>query len=135
MRKKKVILVIVLVFLGAGLAVFLLMRDSGPPVVVSGNLSAEDIAQIKSAVRRELWREALPNFSWAAIKSLPRSSRRVTKVRIVRISDFSFLNGTQLARVEITEPHEPGHIQMPDFIDVTNGPSGWAFHQKYIPYD
>ena len=126
MRKKKVIVIIALVLLGAGLTVFLFTRDSGLPVVVEGNLSAKDVAQIKSVVRRELWRESLPNFSQATIKALPQSIRRVRKVQVVRISCFSWINGTQLARVAMTESHEPGWSQLP------YGPGGWAFYQKYI---
>jgi hypothetical protein len=132
-RKRKVVVIIVLALLGVGLAVFLVTRDSGPPVVVHGNVSAKDVAQIKSAVRRELWRDAFPNFSWATIKALPRSMRRVQKVRIVRISGLTLFNGTHLANVRIEEPHEEGRFQPPYDYDFTNGPNGWTFSHKFVP--
>jgi hypothetical protein len=74
-RKRKIIIAIVLLLLGAGLVVFLLMRDSGPPVVVKGNFSAKDVADIKRAVRKQLWREAFPNFSKQSIAGFPQGRR------------------------------------------------------------
>ena len=67
MRRKKVIAIFALALLGAGFAYFLLTHDSSRPVVVKGNFSAKDVAEIESAVRREKWRETFPNFSWATI--------------------------------------------------------------------
>ena len=133
MRKKKVSVIVALMLFGAGLAVFLLTQDSGSPVVVHGNFSAKDVAQIKSAVKRELWREALPNFSWATINALPRSVRRVTKVRIVFISGFNLWNGTPVANVQIVEAHEPDRFQPRYDYDFTNGPKGWTFSHKFVP--
>jgi hypothetical protein len=57
MRRKRVFVIVLVMLFGAGLAMFLLTRDSGPPVVVQGNFSAKDVAEIKSVVKRELWHE------------------------------------------------------------------------------
>jgi hypothetical protein len=131
-RRKEVIVIVVLALFGAGLAVFLLTRDTGPPVVVKGNFSAKDVAQIKSAVRRELWREAFPNFSWATIKASPRSVRRVTKLRIFRITGFTSFNGAPTARVQISEPDPWGAPRLAYDCDFTNGPNGWVFRYKFV---
>jgi hypothetical protein len=134
MRKRKIIVTVAtLVLLGAGLAVFLLTRDSGPPVVVHGNFSAKDVAQIKSAVRRELWRVALPDFSWATIKASPQSVRWALKVRVRSISGPFAVNGTREAQVGLKGPEKPGGFILisPHGFIVTNGPNGWAVSSKF----
>jgi hypothetical protein len=133
-RKRKVIAMVGLVLLAAGAAVFLFTRDSGPPVVVHGDLSEKDVAQIKSAVKRELWKEAVPNFSWATLKALPRSVRWALKVRLRSISGPSTVNGTTEARVGLEGPNKPGGLILisPHGFIVTNGPNGWAVSRKFV---
>jgi hypothetical protein len=130
-HKRKVVIIIALVLLGAGIAVFLLTRDSGLPVVVQGNLSAKDVAQIERAVRHELWREAFPNCSWATFKALPHEVKRVLKTRVTEVSRAGPLpDGTARALARISEPFDattsngmnsiaPGYL-------LTNGLTGWS---------
>jgi hypothetical protein len=129
------IVIVGLVLLGAGIALFLLTRDSGPPVEVYGNFSARDVAQIKSAVRRELWREAFPNFSWATIKALPHEVKRVPKTHITTVSRYGPLpDGAPTALIRISMPFDattsnalnsiaPGYF-------LTNGPAGWSVERR-----
>ena len=127
MRRRKIIVISAVALLGAALVMFLLMRDTGPPVKVNGNFSAKDVAEIKSAVKRELWKEAFPNFSWNTIKALPRSIKRVVKVRVIRIENGWSVTGRPVARATIADPYYP---RDPDYswleYPVTNGPAGWT---------
>jgi hypothetical protein len=43
----------------------------GPQIRVDGNLSREDVDEVKRVVRREAWRRAFPDFSWSTIKEVP----------------------------------------------------------------
>ena len=126
-RRKKVVIVVLLILLVAGVAAFLLVHDSGPRVVVHGNFSAKDVTQIKSAVRRELWRESFPRFSADTIEELPRRVKTALKVHVIEISTAreGFAkriprnkNGDAWAR--LSGPLE-GRVYL-----VTNGPSGWS---------
>jgi hypothetical protein len=69
---EKLIAASVLVLLVAG-SIELWPRSESSVV---GTLSARDVAAISRIVRAEMWREVLPNLSWAAIKDLPSSIRR-----------------------------------------------------------
>lgn len=133
MRKRKIIAISAVALLGAGLVGFLLTRDAGPPVVVYGNLSAKDVAEIKSAVRRELWREAFPNFSWATVKELPRSVRRALKAHVIRITAWP-QNATPGASVRIADPYGPERLGFgrSRVLGVTNGPNGWGYSGPII---
>jgi hypothetical protein len=130
MRKRKVIAIIVVVVLAATLGVFLLTQDSGPPVVVRGNFSTMDIAEIKRAVRRQLWHEVLPNLSKQSIKAFPRMAKRAFAVRLVGVESWGTmtLNGSDkvilLARAKLS-----GNSGQKFYL-LTNGPIGWS---NYVP--
>jgi hypothetical protein len=134
MRKRKVIAIIVIGLLVAGIGVFLLTRDTGPPVVVYGNFTTKDVAQIKSAVRREVWREAFPDFSWKTIKASPRSVRWALRRHLKSISGPLTVNGTTGAQVRLRGPEEPGASELgsPHGFIVTNGPNGWVFSRRFV---
>ena len=126
MRKRKIIVIVVLLMLlVAGLAVFLLTRDSGPPVRVFGNLSAKDVEQIKRAVKRELWKEAFPNFSGATFRTLPRSIGRALRARVVDVEG----GRTNEAFVTMADPYNPEQYGVGKWHElfITNGPDGWAY--------
>ena len=85
MRKRKLIVITVLALTAAMLGVFLLTRDYGPAVVVQGNFSAKDVAEIKSAVRQQLWHEALPDFSMQTIRAFPQMAKRALTTHLISI--------------------------------------------------
>jgi hypothetical protein len=132
MRKKKVIVIVVLALLGAGMAVFLLTRDSGPPVVVKGNFSVKDVAQIKSAVRKELWKKAFPNFSIKTFKALPHEVKHLLKTRVTQVSGYVPLhNGTAQALARTSETFDASTSNALNSLArtyfLTNGPNGWSY--------
>jgi hypothetical protein len=122
MRKGKIIIVVLLVMLLGGAGVMFLSRDTGPPVKIYGDLSAKDVAQIKSAARRRLWHEAFPDFSMRTFKKLPRMVRRAWVTRVTQISGY---NGRATAYLS-----GPGRTNLWDGYGVTNGPGGWAWTQN-----
>ncbi len=102
MPKSKLVVIIILALLEATLGVFLLTRDSGPPVVVQGNFSAEDVAEIKSAVKLQLWREAFPNLSRRTIQRLPWAARRAVSTPVISIE--SVVEGLNVGVGEKSSP-------------------------------
>jgi hypothetical protein len=143
MHKRKVIVFVILAFLGAGLAVFLLTRDSGPPVVVNGNFSAKDVAQIKSAVRRELWRAVFPNFSWETVEASPGAMKKALNSHVATIEPMganlpvevgeSNSNLRQTSAVAIMSPTGSSNSwdELHSIYFLTNGPSGWVCHRGF----
>jgi hypothetical protein len=121
MRKRKIIVVVLLVMLLGGASVFFLSRDSGTPVQVSGDFSAKDVAQIKSAVRRSLWREAFPGFSMQTLKALPGAVKRAWKTHVARIEGSEHEATAWLAGPGIETNEQFGYM-------LTNEPDGWAIH-------
>ena len=70
-------------FAAALLGVVILWRQPSRPVTGAfGDLSQEDQAQIQRLIRRELWRQAFPNFSWRTLGEAPRWLRFITTARI-----------------------------------------------------
>ena len=123
MRKRKVIIVIVaLALLGAGLTLFLLTRDSGPPMVVQGNFSEKDVSQIKRAVRRQLWRETFPNFSVKTSKALPGMVKRalLTHVEYIQTCGVGLPNRKGALAWWSENAGGTGYV-------LTNGPAGWSY--------
>jgi hypothetical protein len=133
MRNRRIAAVIVLICLGAGVAVFLLTQDSGPSMVVQGNFSAKDVAQIKSAVRRELWREAFPNFSWNAFKGLPHGVKLAFKAHVTLIQAIASTapNGKTDFLATLSQPFDSSGLAR-SYI-LTNGPYGWVC-RGYLSY-
>jgi len=125
MRKRKIIIVGLLVVLLGGAAVLFLYSDSGPTVRVIGNLSPKDVAQIKTAVRCNLWHDALPSFSWQTFTALPGAAKRAWTSHVRRIEGnehqaTAFLGGPKLGGTNVWQGY-----------DVTNGPAGWACIHPY----
>lgn len=59
---------------------------SVPPIRVIGKLPAQDVAEIKRLVRREIWRGILPRFDWWSIRNLPAAVRYRASQRIFGIT-------------------------------------------------
>jgi hypothetical protein len=127
MRKRKIIAIIAIVLFGMALTVFLLTRDTGPPVVVTGNFSVQDVAQIKGEVRRELWREVLPSFSKETIIELPRQARRAFTTHVGEIRSFNAASPGSSNKAIASIVVGKNYVIVYAF---TNGPSGWRFDQN-----
>jgi hypothetical protein len=130
-RKRKVIIIVALVLLGAGLAVFLVTRGSGPPISVMGNFSARDISQIKREVSREIWREGFPSFSMRAIKELPDTVKRDHETRIISIGWRIPPSGSQKGQAYAIFSGTGGQFG----CCLTNGTTGWRWDGDFIQHD
>lgn len=82
MKRKKAILLVIAGLAVLALAFLLLFSASGPPTQVVGELSAQDVAEIKSVVGHKLWHDAFPDFSWQSIKGLPRGAYHAVELRL-----------------------------------------------------
>jgi hypothetical protein len=128
MRKGKVITVVAVALLGSAFAWFLVTRDNGPRISVMGNFSARDVAQIKRAVRREIWHEGFPRFSMSAIKELPDTIRRDHGTRIISIGWRVPPSGTEGGEAYTIFSGTGGESG----CCVTNGPEGWSWDGDLI---
>jgi len=54
-------------------------------LVIEGALSKEDQTQILRLVKRDLWRQSLPDLSWQTVKRTPRSLYHAATARIVEV--------------------------------------------------
>jgi hypothetical protein len=71
MNKKKRIITAGILLLFAVVAGWLVVASHQPPVVVVGSLSKKDVADLTAAVRRQMWHNTLPNFTWKSLSLLP----------------------------------------------------------------
>jgi hypothetical protein len=75
-KKKK----IVFIFLPLALVTFgaccLLIGSHHKPIRVVGNLTPKEVAEISSAVHREMWHSTFSGLSWKTIPSLPMAITR-----------------------------------------------------------
>src|SRR5690349_3797642 len=72
MKKRKRILIAASALALCVLAILLLSGRPSEPTQVIGNLSPQDVAEIKREVRYRLWHEVFSTFSWDSIRRLPR---------------------------------------------------------------
>jgi hypothetical protein len=86
-RKKRIVLVALVLLVMGGVLWFVTHREE--EVVVRGNLSATDVAEIKRAVRSEMRREVFPNFSWSSVKGLPAAAWKYSQntIRVVTVQE------------------------------------------------
>ncbi len=69
MKKKWIILISTLLLVFAAVVWF--NTGSEPAIIVKGNLSAKDVAEIKRIARHKLRHDIFPEFSWKNVKTLP----------------------------------------------------------------
>jgi hypothetical protein len=124
MRRRQIIRILLLVALGAGPAAFLLTYDGGQPVVVQGNFTAKDITQIKSAVRRQLWREVFPAFSTKTVMKLPLMAKRAMATRAEYIQMERGTSSSNRCTVAVAWWEENG--KGTGYL-LTNVPKGWTW--------
>jgi hypothetical protein len=92
-----------------GLAAIILALNPGPELSVPG-ISKEDQKQILREVRKAMWRDAFPRFSWDVVRKSPRSIWQWLSVRMRKIkvheSDV-IINGAVSSIAEIEVSHCP----------------------------
>ncbi len=64
------------------------------PVDVIGKLSEKDVVEITAAVKREMRREIMPDFSWRSFKAAPGVIKRNSSIRLFTFSEWlpNFVN-------------------------------------------
>jgi hypothetical protein len=108
-------------------------------ISVGGNLSATEVAEIKSAVRAEMRRRIFPRFSWWNIKHLPAATVKELRYKILSIDCYQ----TNIVRVQTGLPRpEPGDPQFVwelgwEWYDVEKGTNGWRLRPSvtYLDFD
>jgi len=119
-----------LVALVLGGIVWFAMRG-GQKVVVVGNLSAADVAEIKHLVNAERRREFFPGFSWGNAKELPNTVSEYCRSSIVCV--ISSNNNVALVQVgRITRRGGYLITRFPDF-SLIKGTNGWRFAPEELP--
>lgn len=83
MHKKK--LIALAIFLLLLIPIALLLVHPAQCAKVVGNISAKDLAEVKSFARNQIWSGTFPNFSWKSIKGLPPAVNLRLHMRLVRI--------------------------------------------------
>jgi hypothetical protein len=71
MKKRKFILAGLMVVIVSAV-VLVCFLSSNDHVRVIGELFPGDLADVKKAIHREIWRGTLPDYSWKSIKNFPR---------------------------------------------------------------
>lgn len=71
MNKKKRVITVGILLLVAAVAGWLIVASRQRPVEVVGSLSKKDVVELTAAVRRQMWHDTLPNFSWKSLSLLP----------------------------------------------------------------
>jgi hypothetical protein len=121
--KRIILILVVLVFLAAGFWAF-----SRPQkvIVVKGDVSAQEVAEIKRAVRRDMARMILPNWSWASIKAFPSQAKWYFRKHLESIE----ATRPGHAYVLITDPSEQPQLTMRYRYEVIKGTNGWKAYQR-----
>ena len=86
MKRKVMIAVLILLVMAAGTVGIIYFSDGGDyPISVTGNLSTNDVKDIKAVVRDHLRKEIIPDISWTSIKGLPMAVRTYSKTYVLTI--------------------------------------------------
>jgi len=115
-RKWGILLAAILLFALAG--ILLTSAHHRRPMVVVGNLSAQDVAEIRKVVKADMWGRVFPGFSAAVLKGLAANIGAYVKYDISEITSRS----PNRAIVEV-EKSAMG-TQRPCEYALSKGPSG-----------
>ena len=96
MKKKRGILVVIVLLGVLAAAAWIFLRPNRT-VVIKGYLPLQDVAAIKSLVKKDMAKRLLPDYSWASLKGLLPNLRAYFKYNIVEIDS----PGTGDTRVEV----------------------------------
>lgn len=95
-----------------------------PTISVHGNLSQQDISAIVATVRRDVWRQAFPDFSWMTLKRTPKAIWAVATSRVSEVTQ-TFENRA----VVKGHFHLETRIAGPGFLLVGFGCDSWAMRK------
>ena len=95
--KKKWGIPVVMILLGVSAAVAWMFVRPKDTVVIKGYLPPQDVAAIKSLVKKDMARRLLPDYSWASFKSLVPDIRAYFRYNILEINSWE----TSDTRVEV----------------------------------
>jgi len=92
MKKKTIIVVMILSGFGSGYFGLVCFSDGGKyPIEVVGNLTTNEVQEIREIARKQLRRQVLPNLSWASIKGIPQALKCYTKTKLLKIERVDLL--------------------------------------------
>jgi len=109
-------MLVAMVLLVAGGAIWFIAGHE-ERIAVRGNLSARDLAEIKRAVRSELRKEILPDFSWRSIKSVPSEASKYLQRRIKVVVQAGDTNAVFVGFGNSERPF--------DSFSLIRGTNGW----------
>jgi len=122
---KHKVVAIGLLLLGAAAALVRLFPH--PTIMVRGNLSHRDVSDIVRTVKRDIWRQAFPDFSWRTIQRTPRAMWAVATSRVSEVSD-AFQNRAVVKGSFRLESRIAG----PGFLLVSFGCDSWALRKDTV---
>jgi hypothetical protein len=123
MKKKWSILVTIILLVVVAAAVLIFLRPNNV-VVIKGNLSPQEIAAVKSVVKKDMAKRLLPDYSGASIRGLVPNLRAYFKYNIVEINS----PGPRVAAVKVGDGRTVAaskHICDYELAETTNG---WVVH-------
>jgi hypothetical protein len=124
-RKRGILLVIILLGVLAA-AGWMFLRPNNT-TVIKGNLTPLDISAVKSAVKRDMAKRLLPDYSGTSLKGLVPNLRAYFKYNIVEINSPGL--GVAMAKVGDGRTVEASkHLCQYDLVKNTNG---WAVYMIY----
>jgi hypothetical protein len=89
------------------------------PIAISGNFSPADVEQITAAVRHNLRKDIMPDFSWASFKRLPADLKFNLQYEISSIHEDSVMG----VMVEIKGSHKSAYAEIACLM--IRGTKGW----------
>lgn len=118
MKKKWIILISILLLVSAGIVWF--NTGSETPIVVKGDLSAKDVAEIKRVVRHHIRQFIFTDFSWKSVKALPGNIKSYSHLKFTNIE----LSSNGLVKVSLEKLLNPKQSGNP-YYQLTKGTNGW----------
>jgi hypothetical protein len=113
-NRKKIALVLVLILAVVGVCWVLASRRA--PMVVVGNLSQKDVAEITRAVRHQMWRNTFKRVSWKMLKELPGNVLRNATCHISGV----YGEGSSAVVLVANSKSRP-----PTMFEAQKGEKGW----------
>ena len=89
-------------------------------IVVYGDLSPREVAEINGVVKANMRKQVWPKFSWATIKALPANVKWYFRHDVRSIA----LVATEHAYVAISKPKDD-EMSTRDIYEVIKGTNGW----------
>jgi hypothetical protein len=123
--KKKWGILVVIVLLGVLAAAVWTFSRPEKTIVVEGNVSAQEVREIKQAVKSAMRKQVFPGFSWSNLKAFPARANRYLRRDVRSITAYGPDDAAAVVAESVRTNSSPRELYC-----VAKGTNGWKAYRR-----